>query len=146
MTAALVLVIGALLTGWWLRRTLLAVTVTGRSMEPALRHGDRVLVRRAGVRKVRRGQLVILAVDDPAAAAGTGRTLVVKRAAALPGDPVPRAQVPALAGVPEDRVPAGALVVLGDNAALSDDSRRLGYLPADRLVGVVVRRLPAAPP
>jgi signal peptidase I len=32
-------------------------------------------------------------------------------------------------------------VVLGDNAARSYDSRQLGYIPADRLLGVVRRQL-----
>ena len=42
---------------------------------------------------------------------------------------------------PGEVVPAGALVVLGDNAARSDDSRRYGYVPAKRLVGTVMRTL-----
>jgi signal peptidase I len=36
-------------------------------------------------------------------------------------------------------VPAGQLVLLGDNHFLSYDSRSVGYIPADRLVGVVLR-------
>jgi signal peptidase I len=120
-----------------LRRRYLSVTVTGASMEPALYHGDRVLVRRVSVGAVHPGQVVVLTgpADRPT-------DWMVKRAAAVPGDPVPRT-AGACAGpvVPEDH-----LVVLGDNAALSLDSRRLGYLPADRLVGVVVRQLPALAP
>jgi signal peptidase I len=37
------------------------------------------------------------------------------------------------------RVPAGHLVVLGDNSAGSFDSRLFGYCPADRVLGVAVR-------
>jgi signal peptidase I len=106
-------------------------------MEPELHHGDRVLVRRVSVGAVHPGQVVVLTgpADRPT-------DWMVKRAAAVPGDPVPRT-AGACSGpvVPEDH-----LVVLGDNAALSLDSRRLGYLPADRLVGVVVRRLPTVTP
>jgi len=38
-------------------------------------------------------------------------------------------------------IPPGKLVVVGDNAAWSQDSRQLGYFPGDRLLGVVVHRL-----
>jgi signal peptidase I len=38
-------------------------------------------------------------------------------------------------------VPPGQLVVLGDNAAWSQDSRQIGYIPGDRLLGIVMRRL-----
>ncbi|WP_262401735.1 S26 family signal peptidase, partial [Actinomadura sp. CNU-125] len=64
-----------------------------------------------------------------------------RRAAALPGDPVP-GTVAAAAGVRAGSpVPAGRLVVLGDNAAASFDSRDCGYFDADRLLGVVVRTM-----
>jgi signal peptidase I len=39
-------------------------------------------------------------------------------------------------------VPDGRLIVLGDNPAKSVDSRRLGYIPGDRLLGVVISSLP----
>jgi signal peptidase I len=38
-------------------------------------------------------------------------------------------------------VPAGKLVVLGDNTARSLDSREIGYIPAERLLGVMLRPL-----
>jgi signal peptidase I len=115
-----------------LRRRLLLVTVRGVSMEPTLHAGDRLLVRRAGLPAVGRGEIVVIAgrrdPADPTAA------MLVKRAVALPGDPVP-AGVPGAGG----RVPPGRLVVLGDNAARSHDSRALGPLPGGALVGLVVR-------
>jgi len=122
-----------------LRRRYLVATVRGRSMEPALRAGDRLLVRRASLHEVRTGDVVVLRDHTP----GPERrgAWLVKRVCALPGEPVPRARVPMLAGVPERVVPAGSLVVLGDNAAESLDSRQLGYVDADRLVGAAVRRL-----
>ena len=121
-----------------LRRRLVTVTVSGRSMEPTLRHGDRVLVLRT--RLVRPGQLVVLAAAPPMETAW-----MVKRAVAVPGDPVPRAEVPALATRPEPVVPDGQLVVLGDNHLFSLDSRRFGYVSARQLLGVVVSHLPKAP-
>jgi len=41
-------------------------------------------------------------------------------------------------------VPAGRLVVLGDNAAHSFDSRRAGYVLAADVVGVVIDRRASA--
>jgi signal peptidase I len=40
-----------------------------------------------------------------------------------------------------DHVPAGHLVMLGDNPAQSLDSRDLGFIPVDNVVATVVRRL-----
>lgn len=117
----------------WLGRRFVVVTVRGLSMEPTFRHGDRVLARRRV--PVTTGQVVV--VESP----GDGN-LVIKRVAAVPGDPVPRGRCPAIADVPERVVPPGRLVLLGDNAAVSDDSRRLGYFALDRVLGVVLRKLP----
>lgn len=122
---------------WWLRRRYVAVSVLGRSMEPGYRHGDRVLVRRATLASVRVGQVVVVATAPG--------SLMIKRAVAVPGDPVPRRAVPKLANNPEPTVPADALVVLGDNPPSSEDSRRLGYLDGAALLGVVVGTLRAVP-
>ncbi|MEV7006955.1 signal peptidase I [Streptosporangium sp. NPDC051022] len=123
-----------------LRRRFVAVTVSGRSMEPTLRHGDRVLVRRAGIAAVRAGELAVMA-----APAGMGRDWMVKRVVAVPGDPVPHDEIPALARTRDRLVPDGRLVVVGDNLPLSLDSRGFGYVHARQLLGVVVRHLPRSP-
>lgn len=114
-----------------LHRGFFFLRVAGPSMEPALRAGDRLLVGRFGVDRPRRGRIYVVAEDDS--------TLTVKRAAAVPGDPVPAA-VAGLAVGPNGSavVPAGRLVLLGDNRARSRDSRSLGYYRADRLRGTVV--------
>ncbi|WDM15122.1 S26 family signal peptidase [Streptomyces lavenduligriseus] len=126
------------------RRTLVAVTVRGRSMEPTYRDGDRVLVRRGG--PLVQGRVVVVERlpfhgrrPAPPGLPGPEPTWVIKRVAAVPGDPVPRGLGPALAAVPEDLVPPGKLVLLGDNPRVSQDSRRMGLFPADAVLGVVVR-------
>ena len=121
-----------------LRRRLVVVAVDGPSMQPTLRDGDRVLVRRSSIDQVRRGQIVVLA---PPAPLPDDVKWLIKRAFAVPGDPVPRAEVPALREAAETRVPAGKFVVLGDNSAASFDSRVAGYFDAAALLGVVLRHM-----
>jgi signal peptidase I len=101
-----------------LRRRYVFATVDGLSMTPTLMPGDRLLVRRTGIRQVRRGQIVV--VLDPARPSAWA----VKRVAAVYGDP-----------------PSG-LYVLGDNTQDSRDSRHYGYLTAGALLGVVRRSYP----
>lgn len=139
----------------WLGRKLVAVTVRGESMRPAYRDGDLVLVRRDG--SPAPGQVVV--VERPASAARwtrppvghgaggrriTDREWLIKRVAAVPGNPVPSDRVPLLSGTPGELVPPGSLVLLGDNDVSSLDSRMVGYFPADRVLGMVVRPLGSA--
>ncbi|HEV2374733.1 MAG TPA: S26 family signal peptidase [Streptosporangiaceae bacterium] len=128
------------------RRRFTLVTVRGDSMLPVLADGDRVLVRRARLDQVRRRQVVVVQTPDqdfnwpPPGQAGA-RLWMIKRAAALPGEPLPAAFRPRPAGLGDGLVPAGKLVVLGDNASASFDSREMGYVPGERLLGTVVRRV-----
>ena len=153
-----------------LRRRYLLVTVLGESMLPTYRPGERVLVRRTPPDALRVGQVVVLrghgapdegpggsgapganargaaAGREAAGQAAAGRASLsrrwtIKRVAATPGDPIPRDTVPALRSAPGTQVPAGRLVVLGDNPERSHDSRHAGYLSADRLFGVVLRKV-----
>jgi signal peptidase I len=140
----------------WVRRRLVAVTVYGPSMAPAFRDGDRVLVRRTGVDRLRRGQVVVIERPEPDGrwrpSSGPAPThWMIKRVAAMPGDPVPADVATAMTNAatpdaattgPVTVVPGRALVLLGDNAAASYDSRQVGLFPAERLLGVVVRKLP----
>lgn len=129
-----------------LRTRLLAVTVTGPSMEPALHDGDRVLVRRRA-RRVARGDVVVL--EPPPGASDEGLThegLIIKRIAAGPGDPVPAFMAERLDVPPGSIVPPGHYLVLGDNRPVSIDSRRFGYVPRTLLTGRVIRPLRRHPP
>jgi signal peptidase I len=125
------------------RRRLVVVRVHGVSMEPTLRDGQRVVVRRAGLDAVRTGQLVVFAtlVEDPADGPLSGDPpWMVKRAVAVPGDPVP-AELASPGGGSGARVPPGRLVAFGDNRSASFDSRRAGFVDGSTLLGVVRRVL-----
>ncbi len=150
-------------TVWWLRRSYITVTVDGPSMLPTYHPGEKLMVRRVAPGALRAGQVVVLdglPVRRPGgrrppvpvaqrrpipvpAPAGVGSGWIVKRVVAVPGDPIPRDSVEALRDEPGSRVPDGHLVLLGDNPERSRDSRQAGYFTADRLVGVVVRRMEA---
>jgi signal peptidase I len=157
----------------WARARYLIATVDGPSMEPALRSGDRLIVRRT--KRFRNGQIAVFAFPDrprgdadpsrtstvrtdraemntpegaaatasePAEPAANQRQLLVKRIVAVPGDQVSTAWAgPGLRDVSGMTVPSGFLVVLGDNRASSWDSRHYGFVPADRFVGVMIRRV-----
>jgi signal peptidase I len=125
----------------WARRRWLIVTVDGVSMSPTLTPGDRLLARRAPPAVIRTGDIVVaerpagsMWTTDPQA---TVRRWMIKRAVAVPGDPVPRTRIPALAHDGHGAVPRGMYVLLGDNLADSFDSRIFGYVPATRILGVV---------
>ena len=97
------------------------VAVAEESMTPALRPGDWLLLDPTSRRWPRRGSVVVFREPDSG-------ILAIKRVAARPGDRV--------------RIAAGLLHLgpdeawlLGDNAALSLDSRRYGPVPSEALVG-----------
>jgi signal peptidase I len=122
-----------------LRIRFVIIRVSGDSMLPALRHGDRVLVRRTSFPRLRRGQIVVFAPPKWLPFATEDPPWLIKRIEALPGDAVP-------SGVPvgearDGRVPSGHFVAFGDNAVRSYDSRRTGFFPAEALLGVLVRRM-----
>jgi signal peptidase I len=122
------LVVVAAVAWWYAARRLIVVTVSGASMEPTLRDGDRLLVRRASPRSLSAGRIVVLKRPPGMAAESPW---IVKRVYALPGGCVPGTDAV---------VPPGFVAVVGDNPR-SHDSRQLGPLPTDSLLGVAVRRL-----
>src|SRR3954449_4304476 len=95
------------------RSPLRRVLVTGPSMAPAIRHGDQLLVDVRSVRRpARAGDVVMVRLPD--------RPLSVKRVT---------------------RTAADHVWVEGDNSFGSTDSRDLGAVPADDVVGRVLVRL-----
>ncbi|WP_433534465.1 S26 family signal peptidase [Micromonospora sp. CA-249363] len=152
LVAAALVVVPTLVGALWARRRLLVVTVYGRSMTPTYHGGDRLLVRRQPVTRLRAGAVIVFRSPDRAdpdlvAEFEPERVryvmpdtrLLIKRVVAAPGDPVPVERVPVLAGLGHDTVPAGMVVVLGDNPHVSHDSRAYGYLPVELIVGVATR-------
>ncbi|MER5640912.1 S26 family signal peptidase [Kitasatospora sp. NPDC002227] len=153
MTAALLVALAAavLVARWMVRHRFAVMNVDGISMEPALQHGDRLLVRRCKPARVRAGRIVVVERPDrrtgwSGARHGDGRVRAgsrdwyVKRAVAVGGQRVPTA-LAELCRLPADaQVPGDSLLLLGDNPR-SEDSKQWGYCPGDRLLGVVVRRL-----
>jgi signal peptidase I len=112
---------------------LFAVVITGCSMEPALRHGQRVFVLRCRPDRARCGDIVLLV--DPA----NPNAFVIKRIAALPGDPAPIPAGAIAAGAP---VPDGQVLLLGDNPTHSVDSRLLGGYDRRHILGVALTGQP----
>lgn len=132
-----------------LRRRYVLVTVRGESMEPTLGHGDRVLADRTRIGDIRVGDVVVLepgrprpvlAVPGSRPSTAEPAYWMIKRVVAVPGDPVPPGSVPARHATPDAVVPRGKLVVIGDNAAASSDSRQLGYFHVEQVLGVARRR------
>ena len=121
--------------------------VDGNSMEPTLWAGDRLLVRRCPLTKLRRGDIVVVRERHPrdvfpdgavwGAATPPLHRFLVKRAVAIAGDPVP----PVLLRTGEGVVPQGAIVILGDLPSERRDSRRYGYVREEQLIGRAIRRL-----
>jgi nickel-type superoxide dismutase maturation protease len=96
----------------WLKPVYRAL-VAGDSMRPALRPGERLLAVAVPTRFLRPGDVVIAC--DPRAP----ERVLVKRAAAISADGV---------------------ILVGDNPAASTDSRTLGPVPRDLVLGRAVLR------
>ena len=122
------------------------VVVRGVSMEPTYQNGQMVLVSRlsALMGRWKRGDVVLVRVADE---------VLIKRIAYLPGEILPvRAALPFIQVQeffePTDdrrnplRVPPGYVVILGDNADESDDSRSFGPIPVKDIIGRVINAPP----
>jgi signal peptidase I len=122
-----------------------AVRVVGNSMVPTLRAGQSVLVDRWYFRLTGLFRYDLVVVRH-------GRENWIKRLAGLPGDRLalvygPEGTIDGVLNLSTGRipppgsrvitVPPGHLFVLGDNMAISMDSRITGPLPLTELIGVV---------
>jgi signal peptidase I len=115
-----------------LRRWII-VQVRGVSMLPTLRDGQRLLARRLrSGQPLERGDLVVF---RRRATPDRGEPpVLIKRVAAVAGDPVPRWFADMRGFVPADHV-----VVHGDNPR-SMDSRQLGYIARAQILATISQR------
>jgi signal peptidase I len=114
-----------------------SVIVDGRSMLPTLNPGQRVVVSKAYwlVGNIRKKDIVV--IHDP-----TSSGYVIKRVFRLGGEKVPVDKWPESHRLEQGEyiVPEGDLFVLGDNIGQSEDSRKYGPVPLNRVIGKVVVR------
>jgi len=128
-----------------------AFYIPSGSMEPTLKPGDRVLVTKAFY-TLHRGDVVVF--KKPPADVSPGVTDLIKRVVGLPGDQVsahggyvyvdgrkidehwlPRVDRGVTSSFGPDTVPRGDYFVMGDNRTDSDDSRFIGPIPDNLVVG-----------
>ncbi|MBX3096746.1 MAG: signal peptidase I [Fimbriimonadaceae bacterium] len=110
--------------------------VNGDSMLPTLKPGRRLLFTRAYwlVGEVHRNDIVVL--HDPT----RDDVTIIKRVAGLAGDTIDPLNVPrnySLRNGPY-QVPPGMVYLLGDNRAVSEDSREFGPVDAKEILGKIV--------
>lgn len=147
LAAALAIMLGVVVSILYVVFT--TVRVDGSSMEPVLMDEDRVLVTK-GYDAPRHGDIVSATVPDE-----SGEPVgVIKRVVALAGDTVEiigdhayvnGVRVPGGATtadgdmrIPAFRMPEGYVYLLGDNRAVSYDSRIVGPVPVEDVAGTVV--------
>jgi signal peptidase I len=145
LTCALAMIAVFLVSTVLVRRRIVVVTVSGTSMTPTLHPGERLLVRRCGITALKVGDIVVL--EPPRVPVSHEVTVLArlpmrtqwhnKPHPPLPGDPIPPLAQEAAGTL--RAVPDGTLIVLGDNNA-SNDSRLNGPYPADRILGIALRR------
>jgi signal peptidase I len=148
IAAAVVIAATAAVVVIRVRRNIVAITVEGMSMSPVYVDGDRVLISRRIAAPAARDQVVVLEPPHPHSGWSgpqpsgplSRRSWYIKRVVAVAGDPVP-AIVRVRQGLPDDAVVGpGEIVVLGEHPQ-SEDSKQWGCLPADRVLGVVLRKV-----
>jgi signal peptidase I len=134
-----------------------AFYIPSGSMEPTLKPGDRVLVAKAFY-TIHRGDVVVF--KKPPTDNTPGITDLIKRVIGLPGDTIqaqggrvyidhkelnepwlPQVDQGVTATFGPDVVPQGDYFVLGDNRTDSDDSRFIGPIPKDLIIGKTFVRI-----
>ena len=110
------------------------IQVQGNSMLPTFKNGAHLLTSSAYwlVGPIQKGDIVVL-IDDSG-------TAIIKRVYGMEGDKVDWLNVPEDYNLSSGEyvVPEQTLYVLGDNREVSEDSRRFGPVPYDRIIGKVV--------
>lgn len=113
------------------------VQVSGVSMVPTFKDGQRVLVSKAYwlIGPIRNKDIVVISDDGP-----TG--FMIKRVYKMAGETVDWKNIPDGHKIADGPfvVPEGTVFVLGDNRDQSEDSRRFGPVELEKILGKVVVR------
>jgi len=113
------------------------VVVSGQSMEPTFLNGRRLLASSAYwlIGNIRDNDIVVIRGEK-------GDEYVIKRVYRMGGETVDWVNIPDDWPLTKGRfvVPDGKIYVLGDNRAVSEDSRRFGAVDVSRVLGKVVVR------
>ncbi|GIV08671.1 MAG: signal peptidase I [Fimbriimonadales bacterium] len=108
------------------------VVVSGPSMEPTYKSGDRLLMTTAYwlFGEIQKGDVVVIIRPNG--------ELLIKRVVAFAGEQVPEKYWTPLVYMMGGRVPEGHIFVVGDNLTRSEDSRQLGAIPLSYVQGKIV--------
>lgn len=134
-----------------------AFYIPSGSMEPTLKPGDRVLVEKIGL-PIHRGSIIVF--KKPPTDTTPGIKDLIKRVIGMPGDRIsahggyvyidgrklnehwlPSVDQGVTTNLKTQTVPAGTYFVLGDNRTNSDDSRFIGDIPKQLVVGKAFMRI-----
>ena len=112
------------------------VVVSGDSMEPTYRSGEKLLASRAYWLIGSIGPKDVVVIRDPA----RSDSYIIKRVLAVGGQQIDSENVPFdyLLSQGPFIVPEGHLYVIGDNKEVSEDSRRFGPVRSSDVIGKVV--------
>lgn len=113
--------------------TFTTVVVSGDSMFPTLKDGQRVLTSRAYwiFGPLKEKDVVVIKDDGPAG-------YLIKRIYRMAGRSVEWSLAPLGSALDDFQVPPGTVYVLGDNREVSEDSRRFGPIPLEKVIGKVL--------
>lgn len=130
--------------------------VPSESMMPTLDPGDRMVVLKLGLGSLHRGEIVVFR-RPPRDVSDIGNEDLVKRVIGLPGETIwssgnavyingkplaepwlPKHDPLGTKAITRQRIPAGQYFMMGDNRAISYDSRYWGDLSGSSVVGQVI--------
>lgn len=111
------------------------IEVSGDSMLPTFTSGQKLLATRAYwlVGNIKPNDIVVVASDEP------GET-IIKRVYRVEGGTVDWLNIPENYSMAngEFKVPKDSLYLLGDNREVSEDSRKFGPVPIEKVLGKIV--------
>ncbi|WP_182887396.1 S26 family signal peptidase [Microbispora sp. H10885] len=136
------LLVAGVVAGLFARRRFVVVRVSGTSMVPAYRPGDRVLVRRGGRTALRRGQVVVFRHGSRD---GTGPGTPEGTIPGTPGGSDPGTPGGTNAGPHGGRSPYGGATEVARLGGTSWLIKRIAAVPGDRVPDQVMAGVRAAP-